>query len=144
MSTRRASKLPPPLDTALTRSPSLSAIEVDTSSKQFTRALASVVDATAMTHIVTSQEQTYVDTVATMRQNSHTLERFNETSAIRYTQSVAVLTNHTHMLKDMKADLDIVFRRIRALKAKVATQYPKEYEGVAKARAIEEEELDVE
>ncbi|KAI8917823.1 hypothetical protein DFJ77DRAFT_457943 [Powellomyces hirtus] len=140
-SAKAGPKRPEPLDTALTRSASSSSTidERDSPAKCLTRALASVVDEEAMTDMLDKQEQT----IETLKQTSEALEKFNDASAMKYVQSAAALTNYTVMLKEMKLDLEIVFKRIRVLKAKVAAQHPEEYRAVAKAREEEEEALDV-
>ncbi|KAJ3177481.1 hypothetical protein HDU87_004500 [Geranomyces variabilis] len=145
---RRSSQLPPPappppLDTAaLTRShSSTSSLDADSDSaaKSLTKALASVVDEHAMIAMLAKQQ----DTVDVLRSTTQTLERSNDNSALRYVQCAAVLTQHTAMLKEMKTDLEGVFKRIRALKAKVAVQHPAEYREIERAREAEEEALDV-
>ncbi|KAJ3166482.1 hypothetical protein HDU88_003351 [Geranomyces variabilis] len=134
---------PPPLDTAaLTRSHSSTSsldLDSDSAAKSLTKALASVVDENAMITMLAKQQ----DTVEVLRNTTQTLERSNDSSALRYVQCAAVLTQHTATLKEMKTDLEGIFKRIRALKAKVAMQHPAEYREVEKAREAEDEALDV-
>ncbi|KAJ3147252.1 hypothetical protein HDU86_008088 [Geranomyces michiganensis] len=134
---------PAPLDAAaLTRSHSSSSsldVDSDSAAKSLTRALASVVDEQAMITMLAKQQ----DTVTVLKTTTQSLERSNDSSALRYVQCAAVLTQHTAMLKEMKTDLEAIFKRIRALKAKVAVQHPTEYREVERAREAEEKALDV-
>ncbi|KAI8826030.1 uncharacterized protein EV422DRAFT_563845 [Fimicolochytrium jonesii] len=165
----RPPPLPASLDTKLTRTVSASSSlasqdagsDADISaSKYFTRALASTVDAEEMAAMVRTQETTGVtpsaqtfltplldisiSSVNILRDTSLTLERFNRHSASRYAHSVSALALYTKMMKTMHADLEVVFRRIRALRARVAGQYPEHSAHVARQRAVEEAKLDVE
>ncbi|KAJ3058590.1 hypothetical protein HK102_010405 [Quaeritorhiza haematococci] len=62
-----------------------------------------------------------------LRRTNNTFEPFNDFSQSRYADNAKNLENYTKLLKDMKTDLDIVFKRIRNLRAKVAAQHPAQY-----------------
>ncbi|KAJ3066913.1 KxDL motif-containing protein 1 [Podochytrium sp. JEL0797] len=59
------------------------------------------------------------------------LVSFNSYSTVRYEANAARVETHVAMLKEMKADLDSVFKRIRAVKAKLAVKYPEQYREAA-------------
>ncbi|KAJ3065864.1 hypothetical protein HDU79_000052 [Rhizoclosmatium sp. JEL0117] len=71
------------------------------------------------------------------------LKSFNTFSASRFEAASGRIEAHVTMLKTMKADLDVVFKRVRAIKAKLAKKYPEVYaEAVSKISASREEEED--
>ncbi|KAJ3038296.1 KxDL motif-containing protein 1 [Rhizophlyctis rosea] len=76
----------------------------------------------------------------TLRRTNESLETFNNFSAARYGENVKQLESYTKQLKEMKEDLDIIFRRIRAVKAKVATKHPAEYADVMALHNDEEDD----
>ncbi len=53
----------------------------------------------------------------------------NALSSTRFQNGELDFKKHTQMLTEMRKDVDNIFRRIRAIKAKLASQYPKQYEG---------------
>jgi len=52
----------------------------------------------------------------------------NELSAVRFQRALGDFKKHTLMLQEMRKDVDSIFKRIRAVKAKMAQQYPLAYE----------------
>eukprot|EP01111_Echinosteliopsis_oligospora_P002873 TRINITY_DN1456_c0_g1_i2.p1 TRINITY_DN1456_c0_g1~~TRINITY_DN1456_c0_g1_i2.p1 ORF type:complete len:351 (-),score=110.97 TRINITY_DN1456_c0_g1_i2:83-1135(-) len=55
---------------------------------------------------------------------NHTLETFNDFSNTMYMSLSVEYDKHTRMLKEIKRDLDIVFRRIRQTKTMLASKFP--------------------
>ncbi|KAJ8029991.1 KxDL motif-containing protein 1 [Holothuria leucospilota] len=60
------------------------------------------------------------------------LSNFNSLSSQRYDNVQQQFSAHTQLLLDMKADLDIIFRRLRTLKAKLARDYPRAFAAATK------------
>jgi hypothetical protein len=48
-------------------------------------------------------------------------------SALRSQNSVQDFRRHVALLRDMKKDLDVVFKKIRGLKARIKDRYPDAY-----------------
>ncbi|RKO92356.1 hypothetical protein BDK51DRAFT_27514 [Blyttiomyces helicus] len=102
--------------------------------------------------VLEQQQKTKELVTKTTRQ----LEMFNTFSASRFAENQKRLEEAVGTLRDMKADLDVVFRRIRlvfgvllggdvgggALKTKVATLHPTEYAIVTKSEEPADEEDD--
>ncbi|KAJ3055941.1 KxDL motif-containing protein 1 [Rhizophlyctis rosea] len=78
----------------------------------------------------------------TLHKTSESLETFNNFSSARYAENLHQIQSYTKQLKEMKDDLDVVFKRIRTLKAKVATKHPAEYAEVMTRHEGEEEDDD--
>ena len=57
------------------------------------------------------------------------LSNCNSLSYSRFALAQKELKKHTTLMHDMKKDLDNIFKRIRVLKGKVATQYPEAFSG---------------
>ncbi|KND04526.1 uncharacterized protein SPPG_00254 [Spizellomyces punctatus DAOM BR117] len=133
---------PPRLDTCMTRSGSSSSSILENSApsgpKKLTSMLCDMVDDATMSKILECQGET----LQTLQSTNHSLTKFNDFSAVRYAQCAKNLENHTRLLRDMKGDLDIIFKRIRALRTKVGTQYPTHFADIAKRRQEEEAEDD--
>lgn len=55
------------------------------------------------------------------------LTNCNALSASRLKTVAPEFKKHTQLLIDMKKDLDYIFKKIRAMKAKLSTQYPSEF-----------------
>jgi len=58
------------------------------------------------------------------------LTNVNSLSASRLEKAQADFKKHTALVLDMKKDLEIIFKRIRGIKAKVAAQQPQAYAAV--------------
>ncbi|KAJ3025945.1 UNVERIFIED_CONTAM: hypothetical protein HDU68_006444 [Siphonaria sp. JEL0065] len=70
---------------------------------------------------------TQAESLAALTATEASLASFNTFSANRFETNADRINTHVTMLKTMKADLDSVFRRIRALKSKLAKKYPEHY-----------------
>ncbi|RUS21805.1 hypothetical protein BC937DRAFT_91397 [Endogone sp. FLAS-F59071] len=55
------------------------------------------------------------------------LVAFNDFSAARYNDLHRKFESHARLVRDMKADLDVVFRKIRSLKAQLIAKHPEAY-----------------
>ncbi|KAJ3278169.1 hypothetical protein HK104_002592 [Borealophlyctis nickersoniae] len=69
-----------------------------------------------------------------LRKGTESLDVFNNFSSVRYAENVKQVENYSKLLREMKEDLDLVFKRIRALKAKVAAKHPVEFAQVVAER----------
>ncbi|KAM9330104.1 kxDL motif-containing protein 1 [Gastrophryne carolinensis] len=68
------------------------------------------------------------------------LLNFNGLSNTRLQQMTDRFIHHTRTLVEMKKDLDIIFRRIRMLKGKLAKQYPEHFNSVHESPSIEDDD----
>lgn len=65
-----------------------------------------------------------------MEISNEKLASLNNISESKFQAMSAEFRHHTQTLLTMKKQLDSCFRRIRLLKAKLATQYPEAYKGM--------------
>ncbi|KAJ3193745.1 KxDL motif-containing protein 1 [Irineochytrium annulatum] len=98
--------------------------------------MSTIVGRENMTNVLEKQE----DILTKLRQSNRNLEAFNNFSAGRYEQCAANVESYTAMLKEMKADLESVFRRVRALKVKVAATHSDLYHEVTKDEPEEDDD----
>ncbi|XP_069505391.1 kxDL motif-containing protein 1 [Ambystoma mexicanum] len=68
------------------------------------------------------------------------LLNFNNLSNGRMQQMNERFLHHTRTLVDMKKELDVVFRRIRTLKGKLAKQYPDAFSNVHESPILEDDD----
>ncbi|KAM8795073.1 kxDL motif-containing protein 1 [Eudromia elegans] len=70
------------------------------------------------------------------------LLNFNNLSSVRVQQMSERFLHHTRTLVEMKKDLDSIFRRIRALKAKLAKQYPEAFSNIHESPILDDDDED--
>ncbi|KAL4624986.1 kxDL motif-containing protein 1 [Arapaima gigas] len=90
------------------------------------------------------------DVNAIIQAQRHMLDRFEKTnemllnfnglSSVRLQQMNEHFLHHTRTLVEMKKDLDSIFRRIRALKGKIAKQYPEAFSNVHESPNLEDDD----
>ncbi|XP_030645799.1 kxDL motif-containing protein 1 [Chanos chanos] len=90
------------------------------------------------------------DVNAIIQAQRHMLDRFEKTnemlinfnglSNVRLQQMNEHFLLHTRTLVEMKKDLDSIFRRIRALKGKIAKQYPDAFSNVHESPVLEDDD----
>ncbi|KAG9467491.1 kxDL motif-containing protein 1 [Eleutherodactylus coqui] len=68
------------------------------------------------------------------------LSNFNDLSNARLQQMSDRFLHHTRTLVEMKKDLDVIFRRIRMLKGKLAKQYPESFSNVHESPILEDDD----
>lgn len=66
------------------------------------------------------------------------LTNCNALSASRLKTVAPEFKKHTQMLVDMKKDLDYIFKKIRAIKTKLSSQYPNEFAEAVRNSLAEE------
>ncbi|KAK9720394.1 hypothetical protein K7432_004192 [Basidiobolus ranarum] len=64
---------------------------------------------------------------------------FNEFSQSKYQELLGRFQKHTQVLINLRTDLELVFRRIRALKSRIGQLYPEELSKVVSERPLPEE-----
>jgi len=115
-----------------------------TAPEVFVQGLAGMVNQTDVEAIIQSQK--YMMT--RFEKTNEMLVNCNALSSTRFQNGMSDFKKHTAMLTEMRKDVDNIFRRIRTIKAKLATQYPKHYEAAAtrqrkeKRSEMEEDEGD--
>lgn len=70
------------------------------------------------------------------------LTNCNALSANRLKSIGPEFKKHTHLLVEMKKDLDYIFKKIRVIKTKLSTQYPNAFEEALRSSLAEECEED--
>ncbi|XP_045505186.1 kxDL motif-containing protein CG10681 [Colias croceus] len=94
------------------------------------------------------------DVEAIIRAQKTMLQRFekttemltncNQLSASRLRAASLEFKKHTQLLLDMKKDLNYIFKKIRAIKTKLSTQYPDDYKKAVAAAVANKKPLDEE
>ncbi|XP_003724305.1 kxDL motif-containing protein 1 [Strongylocentrotus purpuratus] len=92
-------------------------------SDAFLDSLLSMVNQEDMIAILKAQSQM----LDRFEKTNEMLSNFNRLSSKRYEKTFEQFKEHTETLLTMKKDLDSVFRRIRNLKKKLATDYPRAF-----------------
>ncbi|KAE8632151.1 hypothetical protein XENTR_v10001453 [Xenopus tropicalis] len=113
--------------------------------EQVTEATASGVFCSRILNMVNSE-----DVNAIILAQRHMLDRFEKTNEMllnfnglsntRLQQMSDRFAHHTRTLVEMKKDLDIIFRRIRMLKGKLAKQYPESFNNVHESPILEDDD----
>ncbi|XP_062621569.1 kxDL motif-containing protein 1-like [Saccostrea cucullata] len=92
-------------------------------SRAFTEALVEQVNKEDVQSMVQLQR----DMLARYEKTNEMLINFNMLSSARCEATTQEFRQHTQVLGQMKADLDIIFRRIRTLKQRLGTLYPEAF-----------------
>jgi len=113
----------------------------------FVDKMESLVDNNQLLHVLESQKHM----LTRFEKTNEMLLNFNALSAARFENASADFKRHTALLLDMKRDLDIIFRRIRLLKTRLAKVYPEPFricsdvfnlEDLVEEQEEQQEELD--
>ncbi|XP_023949367.2 kxDL motif-containing protein CG10681 [Bicyclus anynana] len=107
----------------------------------FVQGLAGMVDQTDVEVIIRAQKTM----LQRFEKTTEMLTNCNQLSASRLRAASVEFKKHTLLLLDMKKDLEFIFKKIRAIKTKLSTQYPEAYkmavaEAVTATKPIEEED----
>jgi len=99
-----------------------------TASEVLVQGLAGVINQKDVELIVRAQKKM----LQRFEKTNEMLTNVNSLSATRLEKAQADFKKHTHVVEEMKKDLENIFKRIRVLKSKVATQMPEAYAAVTK------------
>ncbi|XP_045513583.1 kxDL motif-containing protein CG10681 [Pieris brassicae] len=107
----------------------------------FVQGLAGMVDQSDVEVIIRAQKTM----LQRFEKTTEMLTNCNQLSASRLRAASVEFKKHTQLLLDMKRDLNYIFKKIRAIKTKLSTQYPEAYKvAVASAagyiKPLDEEE----
>ncbi|CAF4860542.1 unnamed protein product [Pieris macdunnoughi] len=107
----------------------------------FVQGLAGMVDQSDVEVIIRAQKTM----LQRFEKTTEMLTNCNQLSASRLRAASVEFKKHTQLLLDMKKDLNYIFKKIRAIKTKLSTQYPEAYKvAVASAagniKPLDEEE----
>ncbi|CAK1543649.1 unnamed protein product [Leptosia nina] len=98
----------------------------------FVQGLAGMVDQSDVEVIIRAQKTM----LQRFEKTTEMLTNCNQLSASRFRAASVEFKKHTQLLLDMKKDLEFIFKKIRAIKTKLSTQYPEAYkEAITSASA---------
>ncbi|XP_038218396.1 kxDL motif-containing protein CG10681 [Zerene cesonia] len=107
----------------------------------FVQGLAGMVDQSDVESIIRAQKTM----LQRFEKTTEMLTNCNQLSASRLRAASLEFKKHTQLLLDMQKDLNYIFKKIRAIKTKLSTQYPDEYKlAVAAATVANEKSVDEE
>ncbi|PNF22034.1 KxDL motif-containing protein CG10681 [Cryptotermes secundus] len=111
-----------------------------TAPEVFIQGLAGIVDQQDVEAMIRAQKQM----LQRFEKTNEMLTNCNALSVNRLKSAGAEFKKHTQLLLEMKKDLDTIFRRIRVMKTKLASQYPQAFSAVTEKghNAEEEDEAD--
>lgn len=113
-----------------------------TAPEVFIQGLAGIVDQQDVESMIRAQKQM----LQRFEKTNEMLTNCNALSASRLKNVGPEFKKHTHMLLEMKKDLDYIFRKIRAIKTKISSQYPEAYAEAQRnslAEECEEEDTNI-
>ncbi|CAG8646509.1 38790_t:CDS:2 [Gigaspora margarita] len=67
-----------------------------------------------------------------LESTASSLTQFNEFSSTKYDELAKKFELHTKCIKEMKIDLEYIFKKLRLLRTKIASQHPDAFEQVEK------------
>ncbi|XP_072948074.1 kxDL motif-containing protein CG10681 [Epargyreus clarus] len=107
----------------------------------FVQGLAGMVDQSDVEVIIRAQK----NMLQRFEKTTEMLTNCNQLSASRLRAASTEFKRHTQLLLDMRKDLEFIFKKIRAIKTKLSSQYPEAYkEAIAAAttykKPVEEED----
>ncbi|XP_028162212.1 kxDL motif-containing protein CG10681 [Ostrinia furnacalis] len=109
----------------------------------FVQGLAGMVDQTDVETIIRAQK----NMLQRFEKTTEMLTNCNQLSASRLRAASVEFKKHTQLLMEMRKDLEFIFKKIRAIKTKLSTQYPEAYKSavaasIASRKPLDEEEED--
>ncbi|XP_004926039.1 kxDL motif-containing protein CG10681 [Bombyx mori] len=103
-----------------------------TAPEVFVQGLAGMVDQTDVEVIIRAQK----NMLQRFEKTTEMLTNCNQLSASRLRAASTEFKKHTQLLFEMRKDLEFIFKKIRAIKTKLSSQYPEAYkEAVAESLA---------
>ncbi|XP_047506319.1 kxDL motif-containing protein CG10681 [Pieris napi] len=106
----------------------------------FVQGLAGMVDQSDVEVIIRAQKTM----LQRFEKTTEMLTNCNQLSASRLRAASVEFKKHTQLLLDMKKDLNYIFKKIRAIKTKLSTQYPEAYKVAVASAAHNIKPLDEE
>ncbi|VVC96858.1 kxDL motif-containing protein CG10681 [Leptidea sinapis] len=100
----------------------------------FVQGLAGIVDQSDVEMIIRAQKTM----LQRFEKTTEMLTNCNQLSASRFRAASTEFKKHTQLLLDMKKDLEYIFKKIRAIKTKLSTQYPEAYKIAIEAAAAKQ------
>ncbi|XP_065579112.1 kxDL motif-containing protein CG10681-like isoform X2 [Artemia franciscana] len=108
-----------------------------TASEVFTHGLAAVSSQQKVEDMMISQKQM----LQRFEKTNEMLINCNHLSSTRFQSACSSFKQHNQVLTELKKDLDYIFKKLKKVKTKLSTTYPKEFENaMASALALNEEE----
>ncbi|KAJ0171272.1 hypothetical protein K1T71_012822 [Dendrolimus kikuchii] len=98
----------------------------------FVQGLAGMVDQTDVETVIRAQK----NMLQRFEKTTEMLTNCNQLSASRLRAASSEFKKHTQLLLDMKKDLEFIFKKIRAIKTKLSTQYPEAYKHAVVASLV--------
>ncbi|KAI8433116.1 hypothetical protein MSG28_013966 [Choristoneura fumiferana] len=111
-----------------------------TAPEVFVQGLAGMVDQTDVETIIRAQK----NMLQRFEKTTEMLTNCNHLSASRLRAASTEFKKHTQLLLDMRKDLEFIFKKIRAIKTKLSTQYPEAYKMAVAASAASRKPIDEE
>ncbi|KAI5635300.1 hypothetical protein NE865_11992 [Phthorimaea operculella] len=106
----------------------------------FVQGLAGMVDQSDVETIIRAQK----NMLQRFEKTTEMLTNCNQLSASRLRAASVEFKKHTQLLMDMRKDLEFIFKKIRAIKTKLSTQYPEAYKAAIAASAANRKPVDEE
>ncbi|XP_047035730.1 LOW QUALITY PROTEIN: kxDL motif-containing protein CG10681 [Helicoverpa zea] len=109
----------------------------------FVQGLAGMVNQNDVETIIRAQK----NMLQRFEKTTEMLTNCNQLSASRLRAASTEFTKHTQLLLEMRKDLEFIFKKIRAIKTKLSTQYPEAYKSavaasIANRRPAEDDDED--
>lgn len=111
-----------------------------TAPEVFIQGLAGIVDQQDVEAMIRAQKQM----LQRFEKTNEMLTNCNALSVNRLKSAGAEFKKHTQLLLEMKKDLDNIFKRIRVMKTKLASQYPQAFSAVTEKSLNVEKEAEIE
>ncbi|XP_063369542.1 kxDL motif-containing protein CG10681 [Cydia amplana] len=109
-----------------------------TAPEVFVQGLAGMVDQTDVETIIRAQK----NMLQRFEKTTEMLTNCNQLSASRLRAASTEFRKHTQLLLDMRKDLEFIFKKIRAIKTKLSTQYPEAYKAAVNASLTNKKPID--
>jgi len=105
-----------------------------TAPEVFVQGLAGIVDQLDVETMIRAQKQM----LQRFEKTNEMLTNCNALSASRLKTVAPEFKKHIHLLLEMKRDLDYIFKKLRAIKSKLSTQYPEAFAEAIRSSYAEE------
>ncbi|XP_026750549.2 kxDL motif-containing protein CG10681 [Galleria mellonella] len=106
----------------------------------FVQGLAGMVDQSDVETVIRAQK----NMLQRFEKTTEMLTNCNQLSASRLRAASVEFKKHTQLLLEMRKDLEFIFKKIRAIKTKLSTQYPEAYKIAVAASTTSKKPIDEE